>query len=47
MHNDQRPTTDDFIRDAHALRTAAIAGMFGALVRILFRRKPRSQVAFG
>jgi hypothetical protein len=47
MQNDARLTTDDYIRQAHAMRAVAIQDMFSALARMLFRRKPRTQVLFG
>jgi hypothetical protein len=47
MQTDPHLTTDDYIRNAHALRAAAIAQMFAALARMMFRRKRRPQIAFG
>lgn len=47
MQTDPRLTTDDYIREAHALRAAAIARMFAALARMMFRRKRHAQASFG
>jgi hypothetical protein len=47
MQTDPRLTTDDYVRNAHALRAAAIAGMFAALGRMLFRRKLQPKISFG
>ncbi len=47
MQNDPRLSNDYYIREAHALRAAAIRDLFAAMSRLLFRRKPRVQVSFG
>jgi hypothetical protein len=47
VQTDVTYSTEDYVRQAHVMRSAAFAGMISALVRMLFRRKAAPQVSLG